>query len=78
MSKIPEKIKPGWAIPVDIKESFVEFCSHIGTVAQEDCAGALFLWQYMPAQPTDATEDVRWTKGGYRLDHTGAWIELSP
>jgi len=29
MSKIPEKIKPGWAIPVDIKESFVEFCSHI-------------------------------------------------
>lgn len=50
MVKIVEKTKPGWAIPVDIKEEFVEFCAHIGAITQEDCAGALFIWQHLPAQ----------------------------
>jgi hypothetical protein len=48
MAKISEKTKPGWAIPTNIKEAFIEFCAHVGAIAQEDCAGALFLWQYMP------------------------------
>lgn len=48
MTKIVQKTKPGWAIPTDIKESFVNFCAHIGAIAQEDAAGALFLWQFMP------------------------------
>ena len=48
MQKIKEKVKPGWAIPTDVKDSFVEFCARVGAVAQEDCAGALFLWQHMP------------------------------
>lgn len=50
MTKISEKTKPGWAIPVPVKESFVEFCAHVGAIAQEDCAGALFLWQHLPSQ----------------------------
>jgi len=50
MTKISEKTKPGWAIPVDVKESFVEFCAHVGAIAQEDCAGALLLWQHLPSQ----------------------------
>jgi hypothetical protein len=50
MAKIPEKTKPGWAIPTDVKEQFVDFCTHVGSIAQEDCAGALVLWQHMPPQ----------------------------
>ena len=50
MSKINEKVKTGWYIPTAIKESFVEFCAHKGAITQEDCAGALFLWQHVPAR----------------------------
>ena len=45
-----EKIKTGWPIPETVKESFVEFCAHVGAIAQEDCAGALLLWQHLPSQ----------------------------
>ena len=50
MIKNNEKIKTGWPIPVNVKESFVTFCASKGTLAQEDCAGALTLWQYLPAE----------------------------
>ena len=50
MAKNLETTKTGWPIPTKVKESFVEFAAHIGAIAQEDCAGALFLWQHMPAQ----------------------------
>ncbi|MHC4397871.1 MAG: hypothetical protein ACYS1A_19680 [Planctomycetota bacterium] len=45
-----EKVKTGWLVPVKLKESFVNFCAEKGNVAQEDCAGALLIWQYLPAQ----------------------------
>lgn len=44
-----KKITTGWRIPVKIKESFVGFCADVGALAQEDCAGALVIWQYLPA-----------------------------
>lgn len=50
MKKNPEKIKPGWWVPVKVKESFVDFCSDVGHHVQEDFAGALFIWPYLPAQ----------------------------
>ena len=48
--KQKETTKPGWNIPVDIKEQFSSFCSKVGSVAQEDCSGALMIWQYLPPQ----------------------------
>ena len=45
-----EKTKPGWFIPVKVKDSFVNFCADKGNIIQEDCAGALLIWQYLPAQ----------------------------
>lgn len=50
MANNAEKIKIGWLIPVPIKERFVDFCAEKGNLAQEDCAGALLIWQYLPAQ----------------------------
>ena len=50
MAKNLETTKTGWPIPTKVKDSFVEFCAHVDSHAQADCAGALFLWQYMPAQ----------------------------
>ena len=45
-----ETTKPGWNIPVDVRDSFTAFCAEVGTIAQEDCAGALLIWPYLPAQ----------------------------
>lgn len=50
MKKMEKKTKTGWPIPVSIKDLFVNFCAEKGNLAQEDCAGALFIWQYLPAQ----------------------------
>ena len=50
MAKKMETVKTGWPIPVKVKESFVDFCDHVKSVAQADCAGALFLWQRMPSR----------------------------
>lgn len=50
ISQPAEKVKTGWLIPIPVKESFVAFSAEKGTVAQEDCAGALLIWQYLPAQ----------------------------
>jgi len=50
MKRNIEKIKTGWYIPVPLKEQFVTFCADMGNLAQEDCAGALLIWQYLPAQ----------------------------
>lgn len=50
MKKNNEKTKTGWPIPANIKDDFVNFCAEKGNIAQEDCAGALLIWQYLPAQ----------------------------
>jgi len=60
MKKNPEKIKPGWWLPVKVKESFADFCSDVGHHIQEDFAGALFIWPYLPAQLREwATLDAK-------------------
>ena len=43
-----KRSQANWLIPDEVKNSFVEFCASIGTIAQEDCAGALVIWQYLP------------------------------
>ena len=68
MGKNQKTIKLGWAIPVTVKDCFIEFCAQFGLVVQEDCAGALFLWQRMPAQirewaKLEAKNDPRVDKG---------------
>jgi len=50
MTKISNKVTAGWPIPPDVKESFTKFCAEKGNLAQEDCAGALLIWQFLPAQ----------------------------
>ncbi len=60
----------GWPVPTTVKEDFVEFVAHVGSIAQEDCAGALFLWQHVPpdirewakldAKGSPAVEAVFW------------------
>jgi hypothetical protein len=50
MAKTVEKIQTGWKIPVTCKDSFTKFCDEVGSLVQEDCAGALLIWQYLPAQ----------------------------
>ena len=45
---LPDTVKPGWEIPRKLKDEFTEFCTRMGTLYQEDFAGALFLWPYLP------------------------------
>lgn len=49
MVKNNEKSQTNWLIPNSVKESFTDFCVKSGTIAQDDCAGALLIWQYLPA-----------------------------
>lgn len=58
MKEKNEKIKVGWTIPEQVKEDFVNFCTQKGTLAQEDCAGALVVWQSLPAQLREWAKDV--------------------
>ena len=49
MNQPEEKVQLGWQVPVSVKEAFRDFCSDTSSIVQEDCAGALFIWRYMPA-----------------------------
>lgn len=40
----------GWTVPVSVKDAFVDFCTSRGARIQEDAAGALVIWKYLPAQ----------------------------
>ncbi len=44
-----EKVQLGWLVPFSVRESFRDFCIDNGFVVQDDCAGALALWPYLPA-----------------------------
>jgi len=50
MVKNTDKSQTNWLIPIEVKEDFTTFCNKSGTIAQDDCAGALVIWQYLPAQ----------------------------
>ena len=70
MKKKEEKIKTGWPVPMSVKDSFVNFCAEMGTLAQEDCAGALLIWQYLPAQ---IRESARLEAKGIRAVDKNFW-----
>lgn len=40
----------GWQIPVAVRDRFTAFSDRVGNKIQEDCAGALIVWLYLPAQ----------------------------
>ena len=61
MEKNLKKVKAGWMIPESARDSFTDFCVRKGTLAQEDCAGALVVWQHLPAQLREWAKAV--TKG---------------
>jgi len=44
-----KRSQANWLIPDEVKNNFVDFCASIGAIAQDDCAGALVIWQYLPA-----------------------------
>ena len=48
------KIKTGWYIPIDVKESFTSFCVKNAQIAQEACAGALIFWQKLSSEIREA------------------------
>ena len=73
MAKKPEKVSLGWYVPTEARRLFVEFCSDVGTVAQEDCAGAMFIWQYLPAQIREQAK--RQTKGVSAIDEE-FWVQF--
>lgn len=50
MAKKSEKIKPGWYLPLSVRDKFTDFCSDQGTVIQQDFAGALVVWCNLPAE----------------------------
>lgn len=49
MSSDKEKSQLGWKVYTFVKDSFRDFCIENGLVVQDDCAGALVIWPYLPA-----------------------------
>ncbi len=47
---VDEQTQLGWRVPVKVRDTFAKFASEIGTVTQEDCAGALTIWPYLPSE----------------------------
>lgn len=73
-AELNEKVKTGWLVPVKLKESFVNFCAEKGNVAQEDCAGALLIWQHLPAQ---IREQARLEAKGIQSVDKTFWKQVS-
>jgi len=73
MPKNIEKTKAGWPISVDVKDNFTKFCTKIGAIIQEDYAGALFLWQQMPANIREA---AKLEAKGIPVDNKKFWAGL--
>ncbi len=47
---IDEQVQLGWKVPLAVKENFTTFSNKVGTLIQEDCAGALTIWPYLPSE----------------------------
>ena len=47
---IDEHVQLGWKVPLEVRENFTKFSNKTGTLIQEDCAGALMIWPYLPAE----------------------------
>ena len=72
--KMVKKVKTGWLVPVELKDSFVNFCAEKGNLAQEDCAGSLLVWQYLPAQ---IREQARLEAKGVHAVGRNFWVQFS-
>ena len=48
--RVEQQVQLGWKVPVAAKETFASFCSKVGSVTQDDCAGALTIWPYLPSE----------------------------
>lgn len=57
MKKI-DTTKPGWNLPVPVRDKFAEWCQSMGTKAQNDCAGALVVWPLLPASVRETAKMV--------------------
>ena len=49
MSKNSDKSMLGWYVPVDCRNKFAQWCTNNGLICQDDAAGALTLWPYIPS-----------------------------
>lgn len=58
MIKKLETTKPGWNLPVPVRDKFSEWCQNMGNKAQDDCAGALVVWPLLPASVREAAKMV--------------------
>ena len=47
---VDEVVQLGWKVPIEVRDSFAAFSNKMGTVIQEDCAGALTIWPSLPAE----------------------------
>lgn len=56
MKKKAEKIKLGWYVLRDCRDKFAQWCADKGVLCQEDCAGALIIWQYLPSEIREAAK----------------------
>lgn len=66
MAKESRKKQVTWMVPVKLYEDFKGFCGDGGTILQDDAAGALWLWQRIPAQ---IRQDAKLAaKGIHRMD----------
>jgi hypothetical protein len=50
LSNRENQVKTMWFVPVKVKERFTKFCSETGSVAQDACAGALYVWSRLNPQ----------------------------
>ena len=56
MASNSEKIRLGWEVPKELRNSFRDWCVNKGVLVQEDCAGALIIWQFLPAEIREAAK----------------------
>ena len=44
-----EEIPVNWKVPEDVKTKFQRYCDQMGETNKKSLAGAMVLWQHMPA-----------------------------
>lgn len=47
---VDEQVQLGWKVPLEVRDAFTKFANMVGNVIQEDCAGALTIWPYLPSE----------------------------
>jgi len=68
-----EIVQLGWKVPANVREQFGSFCNAHGGVTQEECAGALILWQYIPSE---IREQAKMEAKGLAQVDKSFWLKL--